>query len=50
MLSVWDDGLVLDDSIHVGDSFLDLQSLAETGSFITVLVVGSEIGDSAFSG
>ena len=50
MLSVRNDGLMLDDSIHVGDSCLDLQSLAEAGSFITVLVVGSEIGNSAFSG
>ena len=49
VLSVWDDGLVLDDSLQVEDSLLDLQSLAETGGFITVLVVGSEVGNSALS-
>ena len=49
MFSVRDDGLVLDDPVQVGDGFLDLHSLAEAGCFITVLVVGSQVGNSAFS-
>ena len=38
-----------DDSVHVCDGCLDFQSLAEAGCFVTVLVVGSEVGNSAFS-
>ena len=49
MLSVWNDGLMLDDSVHVSDGCLDFQSLAEAGGFITVLVVSSQIGNSALS-
>jgi len=49
VFSVRDDGLVLDDPVQVGDGFLDLHSLAEAGCFITVLVVGSQVGNSAFS-
>ena len=43
------DGLVCDDSVHVLDGSLDLHSLAEACCFITVLVVGSQVGNSAFS-
>ena len=38
-----------DGPVHVLDGCLDLHSLAEAGCFIAVLVVGSEVGNSAFS-
>jgi len=49
MSSVRNDGLVCDNSVHMGDSSLNLQSLAEAGCFVTVLVVGSQVGNSALS-
>jgi len=47
VLSVWNDGLVLNDSVHVLDRFLQLHALAEARCFVAVLVVVSQVGNSA---
>jgi len=48
--SEWNDRSVLETSVHVVDSFIELQSLACVGNIVSVLVVSSQIRNSAFGG
>ena len=45
----WNDGFVRHDIFHVLDGFEQVESLASSGSFISVLKVSSQVIDSAFS-
>jgi len=50
VLSEWNDCGVSNNSIHVLDSCVDFHALAETSNFITILVVRSQVRDSALGG
>ena len=50
VLSEWNDCGVSNNSIHMLDSCVDFHALAETSNFITILVVRSQVRDSALCG
>ena len=50
VLSEWNDCGVSNNSVHVLDSCVDFHALAETSNFITILVVRSQVRDSALGG
>ena len=50
VLSEWNDCGVSNNSIHMLDSCVDFHALAETSNFITILVVRSQVRDSALGG
>ena len=50
VLSEWNDCGMSNNSIHMLDSCVDFHALAETSNFITILVVRSQVRDSALCG
>ena len=50
VLSEWNDCGVSNNSVHVLDCCVNLHALAETSNFITILVVRSQVRDSALGG
>ena len=47
--SEWDDGGVLEDALHILDSLVQIETSACSCSLVCVLVMGSQIVNSAFS-
>ena len=50
VLSEWDDGGVSNNSVHVLNGCVDLHAFAETSNFIAILVMRSQVRDSALGG
>ena len=50
VLSEWNDCGMSNNSVHVLDCCVKLHTLAETSNFITILVVRSQVRDSALGG
>ena len=48
--SEWNDRSVIDNSLHIVDGFQDVETSACSSSLISVLEMGSQVIDSAFSG